>query len=440
MGIITRFFSSILSRREKIDLTIELGKYIEQGLSHFDKEKWNKSLELYVQHDYIESYFSLLQFLRDPKLENITTDKNNHILEFELYQGSKKILGRITDHDIDIYSDIVGYEDSIPSELLEVLLQENYKFRYAKFTLTNETIRLVFTGPVSLVPPTVLYEALKELSITADSYDDVLIEKYNNFKPINTQHIIQLSDKEVETKIKYFRLWLKNALSLTEKLGRDKRQKDINKGTIGYVLLATVYKIYYLLAPEGVLLDHLRRLDTFYWTSDLDVINKNEYLVGAFSELLSWTNSVISRSLYKVISTFSTVQSVRNHRLIDFISTEFEAARQYIIQGYSEFYNIIVEYIIGYLNFHVALKPEYKELFDILWRVNNDNFFLDLGFSVRYITRGKLNSFVIEYRLNKVLDKYKLRGKFKTSKLDYSSPLQFSQSFLGEFINMLSNE
>ncbi len=440
MSFITRFFSSLLSRREKSGLRIELGKYLEQSLTHFDREKWNNSIELYTQGNYLEAYYSLLQFLKDPNLDNIIINKQNHLLEFELFQGSKKVIGRITENEISIFSDVVGYKDHIPNELLEVLLQENYKFRYAWFVLTPQTIRMVFNGPVSLIQPKVLYEALKELSITADSYDDVLIEKYEDFTPINTQHIVQLSDKEVNTKIKYFRLWIKSALNTCEKLGRDKRQKEVNKGTISYVLLSTVYKLFYLLAPEGVLLDHLRRLDAFYWSSELDVVNKNEYLISSLSELLSWTDQIISKSLYKVISTFSTVHSVETHKLIDFMSTELEAAKQYVIQGYGEFFHVLVEYIIGYVNFHIALKPEYKELLDILWRVYNDNFFLDLGFSVRYITRGKLNSFVIEYRLNKVLDKHKLRGKFKVSKLDYSSLIKFSQSFLNEFINMVSNE
>ncbi len=440
MGIITRFFSSILSRREKSGLRIELGKYVEQSLSHFDKEKWNKSIELYTQGNYLQAYHSLLQFLKDPELDNIIINYRDHLLEFEFFQGSKKISGRITDLLIDVYSDVVGYKDHIPHELLEVLLQENHKFRYARFSLTEATIRIIFNGPVTLIPPNVLYEALKELSITADNYDDVLIEKYSEFTPINTQHIVQLSEQEISVKIKYFRQWLKTALATCEKLGRDKRQKEINKGTISYVLLSTLYKIFYLLAPEGVLLDYLRRLDSFYWSSGLDVVGKNEYLISSFTELASWTDQMIARSLYRVISTFSTVQSIGNHKLMDFISTELEAAKQYIIQGYSEFFYVVVEYIIGYINFHIALKHEYKELLDILWRVYNDGYFLDLGFSVRYITRGKLNSFVIEYRLNKVLDKYKLRGRFKVSKLDYSSLQQFSQSFLNEFVNMLSNE
>ena len=438
MSFITRFFSLILSRREKSGLRIDLGKYIEQSINQADREKWNRAVELYTQGKYLESYDNLLQFLKDPNLDNIIIKRENHLLEFELFQGSKKVIGRLTDNEITVFSDVVGYKEHIPQELLEVLLQENYKFRYARFVLTSQTIRMFFNGPVSLVPPNVFYQALKELSITADSYDDVLIEQYKDFTPINTQHIVQLPEKEVNIKIKYFRQWLKSALGTSEKIGRDKRQKEANKGTISYILLSTAYKIFYLLAPEGVLLDYLKRLDSFYWSNNLDVVNKNEYLISSFSELLSWTDQMIARSLYKVISTFSTVQSIGSHKLIDFISTELEAARQYVVQGYSEFFHVVVEYIVGYVNFHIALKPDYKELLDILWRLYNDDYFLDLGFSVRYITRGKLNSFVIEYRLNKVLDKYKLRGKFKVSKLDYSSLQQFSQSFLNEFVNLLS--
>ncbi len=440
MGLVTRFFSSILSRREKSGLRIELGKYVEKSLDRFDREKWNKAIDLYTQGAYLDAYASLLDFLKDPELDNIIVNRDAHFLLFDLFQGSKKIMGRITEKEVDVFSDVVGYKDDIPVELLEVLLQENYKFRYSRFVVTDSTIRIIFNGPVQLVPPHVLYEALKELAIAADSYDDVLIEKYGNFTPINIQHIVQLPDHEINVKIKYFRIWIKNALTTAEKLGRDKRQKDINKGTISYVLLATIYKIFYLLAPEGVLLDYLIKLDNFFWTSELDSINKNEYLISSLSDLQSWTNEMIMKSLYRVISTFSTVQSVDKHKIIDFVSTELEAARQYVIEGYGEFFNVVVEYIIGYLNFHVALKPEHKELLDILWRVYNDNYFLDLGFSVRYVSRGKLNSFVIEYRLNKVLERYKMRQRFKTSRLDYSSFINFSQSFLGEFINMLSND
>ena len=440
MGLITRIFSSILSKRERSGLHIELGKYIEKTINYTDESKWKKAQELYVQGDYINSYYFLLDFLRNPYLENILIDKNEYVLNFELYQGSKKVYGKITDKEIIVFSDVVGYQNSIYPELLEILLQENYRFKYSKFVLTDDTIRITFGAPVSLVPPNILYEALKELSITVDNYDDVLLEKYKNLKAINIQHILQLPEKEVQVKIKFFRLWLKQAISMSEKLGRDANQKEINKGIISYILLATIYKIFYLLAPEGVLLDYIRKLDNFYWNRELDEVSKNEYLISSFLDLLSWNNQMISKSLYKVIATFSIVKYVDNYELVDFISTELEMAKQYLKQGFSEFFHFIVEYIIGYISFHIAIKHQYKEILDVLWRVYNDNFFTELGFSVRYINRHKLNSFVIEYHLNKVLYKYKLRNRFKINRLEYSTLEDFSKTFLTEFVNMLSYE
>ncbi len=440
MSFITRFFSALLSRKEKSDLNIDLGKYTEQAINLTRTEKWENAEKLYLQKKYLEAYKNLLEYLLVPDLNNINYQVDNHLIRFELFQGSKKIIGKITEEEIEVYSDVVRYSGGLPTELMELLLQDNFQYNYSKFILTPETIRLGFNAPVSVVPPQILYQALKELSITADNYDDILIEKYKNFTPINTQHIIQLPEHQIETKIKYLRQWTKERLSLVEKLSRDKRQKEINKGTISYLLLSLIYKIYYLLAPEGVLLDYLRKLDSFFWNNTLDIVSKNDYLFTSLSDLAEWSDSEIAKSLYRVISTFSVVSAVDNAKIIDFISTELEGAKQYIIEGFPNLFNVVIEYIIGYLNFHIALKPLLKELLDVLWRIYNDNFFLDMGYSVKYVSRGKLNSFVIEYRINKIIEKHKLRGRFKISRIDFSSITSFSNTYLTEVINLLNNE
>ncbi len=439
MALISRLISSILSKKEKNGLDIEFGKYTENLDISENIKIWQQLPLLYAKGQIFEAYKLLFDYLQNPEQQNLTYQQTEQGLKFEFYQGSKIVEGQITDNQIFAISKIATFSGQLSPSLLEFLLQENYKLRYNKFIKTQNYIALQLEAPVSIMPPKALYQALRELAIFADSYDDVLVERYPGLQPVNIQHIMPLSENEIKVKTSFLRQWIKSTLSAVEKLSKDRYSKEQNQGLISYLLLDLIYKIYYLIAPEGILLDFLKQLDKIFWKTEQTVMKKNDYLYSSLQQLYQQDDAYLRKSLYRVKATFSVVPVVKNSKIIDFISSELENIN-WLRTNYPDYYLNAAQYIIGYLNFHVALKPLHRELMDILWRILNNDFFIALGYQTNFLSRGKkLSSFNIEYNLNRILSKYKAKH-FRLSKLDYSSIQLFIKSYLSEFINLLTHE
>lgn len=439
MAFISKFISSLLSKKDKSGLNIDFGKYTEDLDISENVKIWQELPLLYAKGQIFESYKLLFDYLKNPEQQNLSYKQTDKGLEFEFYQGSKIVQGQIIDNKIFAISQIASFTEQLPLSLVEFLLQENHKLRYTKFVKSQNYIAIQLEAPVSIMPPKALYQALRELAIYADSYDDVLVERYPSLQPVNIQHIIPLPDQEVKVKISYLRQWVKSTLSAVEKLSKDRYSKEQNQGLISYLLLALIYKIYYLIAPEGVLLDFLRQMDKIFWNTEQTVMKKNDYLYSSLQQLYQQDDNYLRKSLYRVKATFSVVPVVKNSKIVDFVSSELENIN-WLRTHYPDYYLNAAQYIIGYLNFHIALKPLHRELLDILWRILNNDFFIALGYRTNFLTRGKkLSSFNIEYNLNRILAKSKVKH-FRLSKLDYSSIQLFIKSFLAEFINLLTNE
>ncbi len=439
MAFFSRFISNLLSKKEKTKISVEFGKYTGKWDFHFNQQLKVLASEFYIQGEYLQSYGTLLDFLSDSQQKNLSYKLDNDSINFNFYQGSKLIEGRFDRQNIIVWAKIAQFTGKLPISLLELLLQENFKLKYSKFVVIDNELVIKTVAPTLVMPPDTLYQALRELALSADSYDDILVERYPNLKPVNIQHITPLPEHEIKVKIDFMRAWIKQTLLTVEKLSRDRYSKEQNIGLISYLLLALNYKIFYLIAPEGVLLDFLRQMDSIFWQSQQPVSKKNDYLVNNFQMLYNQSDDYLRKSLYKVKSTFSVLQPITNEQIIDFISTELENTN-WIRTRKVDLYLKVVEYIIGYLNFHFALKPHHKSLLDILWRVLNDDYFSALGYSLKFLSRSKkINSFIVEYHINRILIKFKVKH-FRVSRLDYSDKNMFFKTFLAEFVNLLKNE
>ena len=441
LGFLTRLISSIISRKEKEQIVVQLGKYTTD-IDFAKNGKLSEALTFYRQERYGLAYKSVLEYLMTVSFNGVVlTEKEDGKIGFIIYQGSKQVEGEVSDDMVIAHADVVRYSGELKLELMEMLLKENYFLRYGRFVLLPDRISLKFDSKSKCLTPYDFYNALREIALTADRYDDILIESYNGLEPINIQHIIELSPEQKKAKVDFFKLWIRQYLTVVDRLTKDKFGKEHNKGLVSYILLSLIYKLYYLIAPEGVLLDELKQMDSLFWEGHEDVIIKNEILYNRLMVLYKMNNEQLSKWFYNVRSTFSMVKAVEPEKIKSFIEAELESLKwMRLDKYYSQYYIYGLEYILGYLCFHIAMKPVYIELVNIVWRAMNDKFFLALGYHVSYRTlKDKLNSFTIENAINQVLGKYNIKT-FRSSKIDYTSDANFMRSFLVELVNMLEYE
>ncbi len=438
MSFFNKFFVQLFSPETESNRPgIIFGKY--HGTVK-DKEKliyWQKANEHYKNGDYAGYVENFLQYLRDEKEKNLEYKRQGDEIDFHFYQGSKKISGYLKDGQIHIFSDVAEFTNLEP-KLLEFLATKNYELKFSKFEISDNKIRLSSKLVISHSNPLSLYNAMRETAVVSDSVDDVLVYEYPGLKPINIYHIKQLPENELTTKIKYLRKWISSTLKRIETLNSVEFA-----GGISFLLLDLNYKIFYLLSPEGVLLDEIKRIHKNYFESNKTLLEKNKKAVKMFKNILEQNDEEIASSLYAVKAVFPFVELMPIKKVVKFAEKEINKVHWYRENSYKDIALAICEYIVGYSEYNLGIEPYFEELFKIFWHVLNFDYFQELGFEEKYVLHGKINFLAINQRINKISHEIKKiypGFNFNTKHLTTLSVFDFATSFIYEFINSGLNE
>lgn len=103
-------------------------------------------------------------------------------------------------------------------------------------------------------------------------------------------------------KYEFLQKWIKETLDTINGLDADKFS-----GGNAYMLLALIYKIDYLIAPEGKLLNDLEKIGAIYLKKTKTVIEKNRDMVEAFKQIQAATKEEIYKNLFRSKYTFAIV-------------------------------------------------------------------------------------------------------------------------------------
>ncbi len=434
MNFFNRFFKQKSIKIHRLDL----GKYSYANKTQQQIEHWKKAEEFYEKKMLLKAFEHFFYYLKDDDNQDFKLQINQKQINFEFPQGSKKIYGYIDEKKIKAWADVVKYINKIDVHTLEEFLKLNYKLKFSKFVKTASSIRLISEFSTSTTHPITLYRTLREIAVTADSIDDILVEKHSNFQEINLAKITPLPEQEKKIKISYIRTWIKQALSYIKKLDKKKFAP-----AIAFILLNTIYKIYYLTSPEGVLLNELKELDQIYHTTDKTIEEKNRIIADRLTKIYKLSEDQLTKSLYYVKATFPYLPPTPTKKIIEFAKKEINKSHWYHDNGYKYIAGTICEYIIGYANFHFGLETITNDLFNVFWIVMNYQYFKDLGIQTNFILNGKINYFAIHNIIRKItINAKKIYPKFvfNTKHLALTNLQDFASSFIYEFINSKLDE
>ena len=430
-NIFSKFFST--SSEDVDNPNIQFGKYSDRNKTKEQLENWNNSIDLYEKHKYLDSYEEFFKYLKAQNIENVIYSRESEQIKFKFFQGSKIVEGIITNTEISAAADVVKF-DKLDVAVMRRLLKENYYLLHSKFSKTKDTFVLNHFSSVKNEPPTALYYALKEVANVADNFDDLLLEEFPLLKPVNTEHLESISDEEKTIKIK----WLRKYISETLKAVKTISSKPFI-GAVSFLLLNLTYKLYYLLAPEGSLLEYFHSIQNIFWKNDdFTDKEKNEKIIEKYKILLKQPDTEISKSLYKVKSTFPVVKPTHSFEIVDFIKKEIEKTHWYRENKHIKIHLSVCEYIISYSTYNYGMESILHDLFQILWKIINYKFYEELGFNDNFVRKNKIVSHIVEKKINKILNNYKETYKnldFSTKRLRYATFQDFTTSFLYEIIN-----
>ncbi len=437
MGIFDLLFGTDDEKVEQPN--ISFGRYSDSYKDSSRYAAWDISLEKFDEQEYLESYKQFFYYLRDEQEDNVRCKEVQGGLQFELYQGSKKITGLATPQKVKVEAKVVKAE-ALNVAFMRRLLEQNFNLKYSRFALDGEgNITIVFDTYTLDGSPYKLYYALKEVATKADKQDDLLLEEFKILQPVDITHLEELPQEEKEAKYAYIRQQIEKVLNEIEYGKLDKSQYS---GSIGYLLLDLIYKLDYLIKPEGFMMETLEHLHRKYYESDgQSTAYKNQALCNELQELLDRDKEEFFKEMYRVKSTFGITHSVHHDRVVSIIDAELYHMDWYKEHGHFNVAMAIPGYIVGYCMFNYAVPKPDRDLFHLYYQIIEPDYFRSLGFKINYYgpATGKFDKRAIKRAISRIVDQNKAyypNLSPATGTLSYDSLPDFAKSYLLMIRNM----
>lgn len=383
---------------------IKFGRYSDSYKENANQEDWNAALAAFEEGHYLASYRHFFAYLRDESENNVQIREEPGRLEFTLCQGSRRITGFATRKKLKAEAKIARTH-ALKVGFMRRLIEKNFELKYSRFALDpDEQLTIVFDTYTLDGSPYKLYHALREVALQADKQDDLLLEEFQALEPVDTAHLDDLPPAEKEVKYNFLHQQIRSVL---REIDQGSLQAYQYPGGISYLLLALIYKLDYLLKPEGYTMETLERLNRLFFSSEQrNVIEKNQLLTRELGKLIERPKADFFREMYRVKSTFGITTPVSHDRVVGFVDGELHNMDWYQENGYETIALAVPNYIVGYSLFNYALPRPDRDLFHFYFQVVESQYFKDLGFPVDYYepSTGKFNRKAIRKALDYIAD------------------------------------
>ncbi|MDP9230308.1 MAG: hypothetical protein M3O67_06525, partial [Bacteroidota bacterium] len=290
-----------------------------------------------------------------------------------------------------------------------------------------------FDTELATANPSKLYYGLKELATKADKQDDLLVQDFATLQTLETDHISEIPEAEKEVKYQYLQKWINEVLENIKILDPDKFS-----GGIAYLLLALVYRIDFLVTPEGKLLNEVEKIVEIYFRKDdRPVPEKNRDILEEIKKLQAKTKEEVFPYLFRSRYTFSIVLPQVYKTISDAIYNANQNVAWYRDNGHPFMAQQISEYGIAYCQYSYSLPKPATEFFELFMMVNYGDYFSALGFKKQYYDAvdKKFDDDAIIDHIKEIQEKWKIKYpslNFKTENLKFTNMVSFNYSFTTE--------
>jgi len=411
---------------------IMFGRYSDNNKTVAQVNRWTDADNLFKDKKYQQSVDAFFDYLRDDTVRNVETERKGELLNFTIYQGSKVERGTCDGRRLSAEVMLARMpEPSIP--VMRRLLEQNFMLYYSRYTLSNDKICMRFDSEIETANPNKLYYGLKELATKADKQDDLLVQDFATLEQIDTDHVEELPDQERKAKLEYFRGFIRETIEYIDTLDKDKLA-----GGISYMLLALGYRLDYLIAPEGKLLQEIEKVISIYFSKEERTPQeKNHLMAESFRKMLEKSDQEILPYLFRSISTFSIVAPQPHKVISEAIQTAKQNMQWYSDNKYPEVARQILEYGFSYCQYSYSMPKPLSHLFQMFMEINYPAFFQPLGFTGQLYDPAS-NHFEeeeIEDGIESIIRNWKEKYPFlvwKSSNIRYDNINSFNLSFLTE--------
>ncbi len=140
-------------------------------------EHWDTAVDAFDEKDFKKSILEVLNYINPILLEGKSTDGTVEIVQM---QGSAEVHVKITDNIFSVKAPFLKITDQTNKiALLRKVAEVNFSpLSLAQIQLENDELWFEYEMPIELSQPHKVYDILRNVSIYADDYDDMFIDKY----------------------------------------------------------------------------------------------------------------------------------------------------------------------------------------------------------------------------------------------------------------------
>jgi len=218
---------------------------------------------------------------------------------------------------------------------------------------------------------------------------------------------------------------------------------DTFAGGIAYMLLNLVYKMDYLLLPEGKLTEKLEEINSVFWRNlkEMPAVERNNRMYNKLKELSQWDEAEVKKHFYKTKHSFSITKPTGFKNVIGTIQETMKNIQWYQENNHLDISLEMLEYAFAYSQFSFSLPKPATQLFDVVMQVNHNDYYQAMGHSEVFYSRAdkKFNNDNIIEKIEEINKGNKGRYpklNINTKALNFTSLQAFNQSILLELVKL----
>lgn len=224
---------------------------ISSTASKMDLDSWDKSIELYENKKYLESFLTLLDYI-NPELRKKYGNKEN--TEFNVPHGSIIVNIKIEADNIKINAPFLKVSDENRVALLRQVASLNMNnMLLAQLYLRWDELYFEYDCPITLAEPYKMYYVLDDICYSWDRYDDEFVVKFWATR-IHEPKITYYNDKTVEFVYNNIQKLYKECNEATKEF-----EKDRKYWFAWNVVDTTLLEILYFAQPQWQLLNDMNK-------------------------------------------------------------------------------------------------------------------------------------------------------------------------------------
>jgi hypothetical protein len=357
----------------------KIGRYSDAYKSREKVDKWKQAEKAFDEKNYPEMYKNLFDYISDDAEKNVSYTQNNGSIEFKLYQGTSIVKGTADAEKVTAEAEIAQFEKTSVA-FMRRLLEMNYSLFYSRFCIKDNKICMTMYSNAADAYPGKLYYGLREVARRSDKQDELLLEDFSMLKPVPEESKEPIPDAEKEVRYKYMVKWMSDVFAKADTMNQEKYS-----GGISFLLLNLLYKIDYLVSPQGTVMNRLEKINMAYYMKDnKSYVEKNNEMIKQFKEIAALPKEEIFNSLYSVRSAFSLVDPANLQTLGETIKNESDKNFWWMDNDHPDIALAVLEFIPTKAFFSFGMPGFLNELFVLLLNVMNQDYFNELGAGKQY--------------------------------------------------------